>query len=232
MPDRHSPFLAALFSVFLIGLSGCATGPKYLAKDYAPPARVAVLPFGNETNDVDGPESVRKLLTELLPTRGYVAVPEDRVDQVLKEKFGITDGGQLDSVTPQELGKALDVDGLIYGNLISFVDIPLGFASKRTVKAEFRLVDAKSGEKIWEDRKGWTTPELHLNAREARDAAIRQVAQRQIEKMTGTFLRTESLIVIRMALDNLPLGTSPALPVPESLRPHWNQVFTIQQRRH
>ncbi|OGR80973.1 MAG: hypothetical protein A2902_07605 [Elusimicrobia bacterium RIFCSPLOWO2_01_FULL_64_13] len=190
----------------LLFLAACASGPKYLVKDFRPPSKVAVLPFSNLTNDVGGPETVRKLLIELLPSRGYLPLDGETVDNVLREEFGITEGGQLGSVSKEDLGKALGVDGLFYGDLLTFIDIPLGFARRRSVKANLKLFRTDSGELLWEDEKGWTNPEIHLSVKEARDAVIRQVAERQIEKMRGTFLKEESLVMLRLALKNLPLA--------------------------
>ena len=185
-------------------LAGCSLGPKFIDANYSAPQRVAVLPFANETNDVSGPEMVRKLLVEMLPSRGYKPVTKENVDTTLKEKFGITEGGQLGSVSPQELGKSLGVEGLFYGNILTFVDIPFGFGRKRTVKANVRLIEARSGRLLWEDRKSWTTPEVYLSAQDAKQAILRQVAERQIEKMAGTFLEKESRIVLELMLRNLP----------------------------
>ena len=84
------------------------------------------------------------------------------------------------------------------------VSLPLGFTRKRAVKAEFWLVKPSDGEELWRDRKMWAKPELHLDPKEARNAAILQAAERQIEKMTGTFLREESRIVAGLAVRNLP----------------------------
>lgn len=186
-------------------LGACApAGPKFLIQDFHAPPRVAVLPFANETNDIDAPELVRKNFQEMLPVRGYLPIDPKRVDEILQKKFGITEGGQLNSVTPAELGKALEVEGLFYGNVITFQDLPLGFARKRTVKAAMRLVDCKSGQLMWEDQRSWTTPEIYLDQEKAKAAAVRQVAERQIEKMTGTFLKPETRLVIQRMLDHLP----------------------------
>ena len=189
-------------------LAGCAAGPKYISKDFQPPAKVAILPFGNETNDVSGPEIVRKLLADLIPKRGYEPLDSETVDKVLREKFGITDGGQLGSATPRKLAEALKVDGLLYGNLLTFTDLPLGYVRKRTVSANLKLYDGKSGELIWEDQRSWTTPEVHFTSEDAKRAAALQAADRQIRRMAGTFLREETLIMLGRALQNLPLRAS------------------------
>lgn len=163
-----------------------------------------MLPFRNETNDVDGPKTVRKVLVTQLPMHGYQCLDLEEVDTILKDKFGITEGGQLGSVSPVELGRALNVDGLFYGNVLTFVDFPFGFGRRRTVKANFKLVETLSGERIWEDERSWTTPEIHLSGAEAKEAVKRQILERQLEKMQGLFLLDESRIVVQRALNHLP----------------------------
>ena len=202
---RGSGFGCWVLSAALFLLAGCSAGPKFLIKDFQPPRAIAVLPFANETNDVEGPESVRKLLIELLPRRGYAPMNEETVDRTLREKLGITEGGQLGSVTAQEIGQELGCDGLMYGNLLTFMDLPLGYVRKRTVKADLKLVDSRTGNVLWEDEKSWTTPEFHFNSQEAKRAASWQVADRQMRKIAGTLLREESILMLERALKNLPL---------------------------
>lgn len=198
---------------FLLLFSGCALNPSYLAPNFHTPERIAVLPFANETNDVEGPEIVRKALLDILPSRGYGVVPPEEVDTVLREKFGVTDGGQLVSVAPQRIARALGADGLIFGNLLAFQDLPLGYARKRTVKANLRLLDGGTGELLWEEQKSWTTPELFLNTKDVRNAAAAQVADRQFRRMTGTFLKEETHFVLGLALQTLPARVfGPELP--------------------
>ncbi|TBR20731.1 tetratricopeptide repeat protein, partial [bacterium] len=72
-------------------------------------ARIAVLPMGNLTNDLKGPGVLRALFHERLGRRGYLLAPLEDVDRVLRERLGVTDGGQLAGVTPQRLGEALGV---------------------------------------------------------------------------------------------------------------------------
>lgn len=195
-----------IITLLVIFFIGCSLGPKYIAQDYVPPIHAAVLPFTNETNDVDAPETVRKAFIELLPSRGYLLLEKNKLDQILLKDFGINEGGQLTSVSFQKLGETLNVDGLFYGNVITFVDFPFGFGRKRTVKANFKLIEAKTGKLLWEDEKSWTNPELHLSVEEARKAAIRQIAERQLEKITGIFLLKESRSVVELVLRNLPLA--------------------------
>ena len=187
-------------------LAGCSAGPSYIVKDFIPPRTLAVLPFTNETNDIEAPGLVRKVLMEVLPQHGYAPLDMDKVDSVLKERFGITDGGQLGSASPENLGKALAADGLLYGNVLSFQDLPLGYVRKKTVKIYLKILDPKTGTLLWADQKGWTNPEFHINPDEARRAVATQVFDRQKRRINGTFLREESIVVLEMALKSLPYG--------------------------
>ena len=186
-------------------MAGCASGPKFINKEIPFPTRVAVLPFANETNEVGGPETVRKVFAKMLPLRGYDVQDLQTTSDILLQQFGINDGGQLGSVTVKELGEKLGVDGLFYGNLLQFVDLPLGFVRKRVVQAEFKLVETSSQTLLWQDKKKWITPELHLSSEEAKTAFAVQVAERQIEKITGKFLLLESKLVVLNALKELPV---------------------------
>ncbi len=206
---RHPAFslpTLLVLTAFPVLLAGCSAGPKYLAADYKAPSRYAVLPFTNLTNDVSAPETVRKALYQSLAARGYNAPAMPAIDEILKTKFGITDGGQLGSASPANLGKALSADGLFYGEVVSFMDLPLGYVRKRTVKVHLKLVDAASEQPLWEDQRSWTTPEIHIKSDDAQAAAARQVAERQLEKMTGQFLQRETQIVIERLLSTLPGG--------------------------
>src|SRR3989344_5130644 len=98
-PGRCSGGQGAISEIFLgrylwllMLLAGCSLGPSYIVKDFAPPRILAVLPFTNETNDIEAPGLVRKALVEILPRRGYSPPDAEKVDSILKEKFGITDG--------------------------------------------------------------------------------------------------------------------------------------------
>src|SRR5262249_47408017 len=137
-------------------LAGCAGQPVYLAKDYAKPQKIAVLPMANETTDLDGPPFVRQLIFNNLAARGYMLVPLEQMDAKLLAE-GFTDGGQLNAVTPQKLGEWVGADGLFYGTLVNFSYINLGYYWQRKVTIFGRLVSATSGEKLWEAERTWMT---------------------------------------------------------------------------
>lgn len=117
---------------------------------------IAVLPLYNAANDINGPIMVRAIFQEKV--KKYFSVkPIAGVDAVLKDRLGVTLGAQLDMVTAQEVGEALDVDGVVYGYLLNFDDITSGVYNVRKVRAGFRLVDVKTGRVLWARGQGVKT---------------------------------------------------------------------------
>jgi hypothetical protein len=108
----------------------------------------------NVTNDVEGPLLVRELMAERVEQGYYRTVPLDILDKELLEKTGITLGSQLELISPDKLGKILEVDGLLYGYLLDFEDVTTGLVNVKRVRAGFRLVQVSTGKTIWAEGLG------------------------------------------------------------------------------
>lgn len=141
---------------FFLGLLvltlGCAGGPHHsLVPDYKDriPRSVAVLPVLNETVSLKAPEVFRPLLLNKLSMKGYEIPALSFIDGKLLEKE-IHEAGQINTLTPQELGKLLGVDALLYTTVTEFSTTYLLAYASMTVGARFELKDAATGEKLWE----------------------------------------------------------------------------------
>lgn len=189
--DRLLRTVLFLFSAIIIvaAATGCIA-PLPPPDPNNPIARVAVLPMNNKTNDMDGPNWVRIAFNQRVPSRYYtVALSPDQVDQILKDKLGITIGGQLDftnpgagAPSPQQVGEALGVDGLFYGTLDDFQNLITGFYNKKKVKASFKLVNAKTGQIVWEKEAEASQSDVQLSLSGALDAAKHKLAGAVINK--------------------------------------------------
>jgi Tfp pilus assembly protein FimT len=62
---------------------------------------------------------LRRSVTGALATREFIIVPLPAVDAVLAD-HGITDWDKLNAVPPEELGRWLDADAVVYGKLLSY----------------------------------------------------------------------------------------------------------------
>jgi hypothetical protein len=142
-----------------------------IAGDYQerPPREIAVLPFADHGNadylvnkiqvkSRDEEERnnwawthanrVRRALTGDLAIREFVIVPLLTVDAVLAD-HGITDWVQLNAVPPEELGRWLGADTVVYGELLSY-EAYYGFlVSAWRVSARVRMVSTLDGEEIF-----------------------------------------------------------------------------------
>lgn len=144
-------YLGLLFLPLLV-LYGCGAthGPYYISPNpYSPVRTVAVLPVYNATNDVGGAELIRKQVYGEFVYRHYTVMPIEDSDRLLREKMGITLGGQFGYTTPQAVAEALGVDALVYGYLLNFDDILTGVYNVKEVRAGFKLVEGTTGEVLW-----------------------------------------------------------------------------------
>ena len=150
MPRAASLFYIVFF-VFIV-LAGCVP-PRHIPQyqDASNPLkRVAVLPMKNDTMDVDGPNVVRKKMIAALENKSYNVKNTQETDQVLRDQMGINLGGQLEMTTPQKIGEVLGVEGLLYGTLMDFDETSTGVLNVKKVRAKFKLVNAMTGQTVWE----------------------------------------------------------------------------------
>ena len=141
-----------------------------IAADYQerPPLKIAVLPFVDEGEGsrlinkvpVKTPDKeelnrwswthanrVRRALAGELASREFIIVPLLKVDAVLANR-GITDRDKLDAVPPEDIGRWLDADTVVYGELLSY-EAYYGFlVAAWKVSARVRMVSTKDGHEI------------------------------------------------------------------------------------
>jgi hypothetical protein len=134
----------------LMFLAACQLPHPPLPYDPSNPLkRVAVLPMRNDTNDVEGPDVMRQKMVKALENHSYVVKDLKETDQILRDRMGITLGGQLDLTTAQKLGQELEVEGVLYGTLMDFDESTLGAFNVKKVRGKFRLVNTATGHDVW-----------------------------------------------------------------------------------
>lgn len=189
-------FFAAL-TVHII--AGCKVEPP------KPPLveTLAVLPFDNESNDLDAPDILQKLVQAALQKSPYKLMDLDAVNGKLAA-VGIIDGGQLAIVDPVKLGKDLGVHGLVFGYVESFDYINIGFYLQRKVKLSLRVVDVQTGATLWENTGTGSRPQIFLNKDDAKKAFLEGVAEQTIEKIAKSPLEEEAKTAVMNVLRTLP----------------------------
>ena len=91
---------------------------------------------------------VKRALTGDLATREFVIVPLLTVDAVLAD-HDITSWDQLKVVPPEELGRWMDADTVVYGELLSYEAYYAFLVSSWRVSARVRMVSTLDGKEIF-----------------------------------------------------------------------------------
>ena len=181
----------------------CSCFPRYvvLPKDVV---SIGVLPAANQTNDLDGPPLVRSLIENALWDKGYAVENNAMIDKILHEQFGITDGGQLNSVEQTELGKAVDVDALMYISLEEFKMTSIGFFKERLVEVHLLLVDAATGNELWRGSGAASQGNIAFSSDEAMKSLVESLKTKIAEKILKSHLLPEAQEAVRRATFTLP----------------------------
>lgn len=145
--------LVVLVIILAIVSAGCTATRRPRMQPYDannPLKRVAVLPLRNDTNDVDGPGVVRQKMIQALQNRSYTVQDVKETDQILRDRMGITLGGQLELTTPKELGETLGVEGVLYGTLMDFDEMTTGAYNVKKVRGIFKLINTSNEQIVWQ----------------------------------------------------------------------------------
>ncbi|MFB0515875.1 MAG: GNA1162 family protein [Candidatus Neomarinimicrobiota bacterium] len=210
-----------LFISIALLLAGCA-GPfsrflrdmpqaEFLAEDYQEhiPTSIAVLPFDNQTTDIDAPEMIRDLMNREIQKSGYTILDPGAVTLTLREE-GISYGGQLNAISVEELQELLDADALVYGEIVDFKHFITGLYNERSVATQSRLVDIYTGEVLWEDQATIRKRQIAENITDIGSYLLSHLTRRVFEKARHRPLMDESKELVAGQLSTLPWG--PARP--------------------
>jgi hypothetical protein len=152
-------------------------------KSFDQPISIAVLPFENMTADLPAGELMRLYFCLGLKEKGYTVMEISQVDSIL-QRLGITDGGQLGSITPEELQKMFKTEGLLYGTLIKATYSTLGVTTSKNVTANARVM--RNGTEVFSDEE--TSKEGGLgNLVNPLKGLADQIVDKQFEKMFAKY---------------------------------------------
>ncbi len=141
----------------LQGVKGTTTA-KYKASGRLkeqPPRLVAILPFENLTGKTAKEEEkgaehvVRSSFANHFTTRLYEAQRTAVTDRLLQEK-GLIGTDEIVKLPVARLGEITKADAIVYGQITHFDRIYVGVYAQVAVGAQVRMVDAQTGEVLWE----------------------------------------------------------------------------------
>ncbi|PKN35718.1 MAG: hypothetical protein CVU61_02540 [Deltaproteobacteria bacterium HGW-Deltaproteobacteria-19] len=189
--------------------AGTYAADPFMAKNM--PKTVAVLPFVNEAESQRGSEEVRRGFYNHFSSLPFADMQIQRVDSLLRKADLMGDPKELAKKTPQELGKILGVDAVVYGTVSNFDKLFLALYSQVSVGADVKMYDTKTGHFLWS---GKHTARIHEGGISTNPVGI-------VAVVIATSLNMRDIQLLR-ACDDLFRDMVQTIPVPslaEALRP-------------
>ncbi len=150
---QRRPAIVILFSLLIIGCGAQKVLEPIrakLSKEFAPPRKVAILPFVNKTNDPNAAVIVRKMFYNFFSSLNYIDVEPGTIDEILKKKNlyeAIVSGAP---VHPAKTGQLFGVDAIITGEVISFGKQYALLYSDVQAGLKARMIHCRRGKVLWE----------------------------------------------------------------------------------
>ena len=135
-------------SIIFVG-SGCST-PKFDYSNYkqSKPRSILILPPINESVEVAGETAVLSSLVRPVAEAGYYVMPTTLVSETFKQN-GYTQSAEIHKLPPNKLDEIFGADAILYVTIKQYGQKYFVVGSSAIVALEARLVDAKSGQEIW-----------------------------------------------------------------------------------
>lgn len=187
---------------------GTFTIDPYMEKHM--PRTVAVLPFYNQARSKEVSDVVRKGFYNHFSSLPFKDMELYRVDTQLR-KADLTEPDVIFKKSPQELGKILDVDAIVYGEISDFDKLFAVVYSQVSVGAEIKMYDTKTGNFLWS---GKHTARIHEGGVSTNPVGL-------IATVIATAMNVRDIQLLR-ACDDLFRDMVKTIPLPsisEALRP-------------
>jgi hypothetical protein len=195
-----------VLALAVTALSGCVSA-KYLVDNWEP-GTIAVLPFRNQSADVAIEKFARAVMMETLKRYDYRVINIDEVDARLDD-LGITEGGQLETVTLAEMAEVISADSFLYGDILEAKRVMIGIYFNKKFTANFKIYDVRSEELKWEDERTSKEQKVVLNPFEMGQEVAEQFALELTSDLIYKALNSHPLIehirtVVRTSVRTLP----------------------------
>ena len=140
----------AILAIFFTGCSVKEPEPyDYSAFLQKKPRSILVLMPTNDSTDVTGSAAVLANAVAPLSEVGYYVFPVALVNDTFKQN-GITEPGEIAAVPLNKLDKIFHADSVLYINIKDYGTSYVIVSSSTKVVLETKLIDIKSGAKLWE----------------------------------------------------------------------------------
>ena len=131
-------------------INGCATQERYdySALEASKPRSILVIPPMNNSVEVNASNIYLSTLSRPLAEKGYYVFPVAVINQFLQEN-GLQSPADMHSVSLDKFAEHLNPDAILYIVIEDWGQRYEILSSTTVVKADMKLVDAKTGTTLW-----------------------------------------------------------------------------------
>lgn len=142
--------MAMVFIVVL--MAGCATTPyDYSALEASKPRSILIIPPQNNSVEVIAPYTFLSTISMPLAEKGYYVFPVAVIDNFLKEN-GMPTPDEMNLVPLDKLYEYTGADAVLYVTINDWGQKYQVLSSSTVVDSHMRLVDARTGDMLWDAR--------------------------------------------------------------------------------
>jgi len=146
---HHLKYLLLAWFVFT---TGCAVQPyDYSALKAAKPRSILVIPPKNNTVEVNAPYTFLSTISAPLAEKGYYVFPVAVIDQFMKQN-GLPTPAEMNQVPLEKIMEIIGPDAVLYVTIEDWGQEYQVITSKAVVSSRWRLVNARTGQLLWEGR--------------------------------------------------------------------------------
>jgi hypothetical protein len=164
---------------------------------------IAILLFDNISNDITAESMLRDMFYKGLRAKGWNVLDNSYVDEKLRS-IGITDGGQLNSVSIKKLKELLGVKYLCYGTINDFKLQNIGYVINKVVELNIKIVDTDDEKVVFDETGIGRDFKVFLKSDEAKKAFIEYNALKLMENIMKRPLYNESKKAVDTILFKIP----------------------------
>lgn len=145
-------YFSALFLVLsALLLSGCQTPQPYdySALNKSKPRSILVIPPANNTVEVNAPYIFLSTITRPLAEKGYYVFPVSMIENFFRES-GMALSEEMNEIPLDKIRQHIGPDAVLYVTIDEWGQKYELLASRAVVSSTWRLIDARTGEVLWD----------------------------------------------------------------------------------
>lgn len=151
-PSAMRIFIFSLWITVSLFLAGCATQAKKAPVDKSLlPRSIVVMPPLNRSIEVFAPYIFMASVSEPLAEKGYYVYPVAVVEQLML-KNGLPTPAEMNDIPLEKIRQFIGADAVLYTTINDWGQKYEIIQSRTKVSADLRLVNAHTGEQIWQGR--------------------------------------------------------------------------------